>query len=201
MEHLRLCHARRAGQPRRTSRRFDAQDDDPFARRRLSARVRPFLLRRTKSQVAKDLPDRVEEDLFCEMEGEQKTLYRAELKRAQQLLPAASRPKRNSTSSASISSPRCCACARFAAIPRLVNAELRQAESAKVNALLDLLEPLMEEGHKVLVFSQFVSMLDLLRETVKAARVAAFLSGRRAPRTAATLVRNISIRRRAAPCS
>jgi SNF2 family DNA or RNA helicase len=59
---------------------------DPFARRRLSARVRPFLLRRTKTQVAKDLPDRIEEDVYCEIEGEQRTLYRAELKRAQQLL-------------------------------------------------------------------------------------------------------------------
>src|SRR6185295_15825294 len=57
-------------------RLFDAKED-PFARRRLASRVRPFLLRRTKSQVAKDLPDRIEEDLFCEIEGEQKTLYRA----------------------------------------------------------------------------------------------------------------------------
>ena len=40
------------------------------------------MLRRLKQQVAKDLPDRVEEDLLCEMEGEQQTLYRAELKRA-----------------------------------------------------------------------------------------------------------------------
>ena len=64
---------------------YDAKGD-PFARRRLASRVRPFLLRRTKAQVAKDLPDRIEEDLFCEIEGEQKTLYRAELKRAQQLL-------------------------------------------------------------------------------------------------------------------
>jgi len=67
------------------ARLYDAKGD-PFARRRLSSRVRPFLLRRTKAQVAKDLPDRIEEDLFCEIEGEQKTLYRAELKRAQQLL-------------------------------------------------------------------------------------------------------------------
>ena len=57
-----------------------------IARQRLSARVRPFLLRRTKAQVANDLPDRMEEDLLCEMEGEQKTLYRAELKRAQAML-------------------------------------------------------------------------------------------------------------------
>src|SRR5437764_9062876 len=64
------------------ARLYDAKGD-PFARRRLSARARPFLLRRTKAQVAKDLPDRTEEDLLCEIEGEQKTLYRAELKRAQ----------------------------------------------------------------------------------------------------------------------
>jgi SNF2 family DNA or RNA helicase len=60
--------------------------EDPLARRRLAARVRPFLLRRTKSQVAQDLPDRVEEDLSCEMEGVQKRLYDAEFKKARALL-------------------------------------------------------------------------------------------------------------------
>src|SRR2546429_6816860 len=66
-------------------RRFNAKND-LLARRRVAARVRPFLLRRTKGQVAKDLPDRVEEDLFCELDGGQETVYRAELKRARQLL-------------------------------------------------------------------------------------------------------------------
>ena len=51
--------------------------------------------------------------------------------------------------------------------PALVDAKLRTAESAKLAALEELLEPLMEEGHKVLVFSQFVTMLDILRETVQ----------------------------------
>ena len=146
-------------------RRFNAQDD-PLARRRLAARVRPFLLRRTKGQVAKDLPDRVEEDLLCDMEGEQLKLYQAEFKRAQILLLGVQ-------TSAQLNEQRfnvltsllrlrqiCCH-------PALVNEKLHEVESAKVNALLDLLEPLMEEGHKVLVFSQFVTMLDLLRETVK----------------------------------
>src|SRR5690606_25794958 len=66
-------------------KRFD-QANDPLARRRLAARVRPFLLRRTKKQVAAELPDRIEEDMVCEMEGTQKSLYRAEFKRAQQML-------------------------------------------------------------------------------------------------------------------
>jgi len=146
-------------------RRFNAQDD-PLARRRLAARVRPFLLRRTKGQVAKDLPDRVEEDLLCDMEGEQLKLYRAELKRAQQLLLGVrTRAQLNEQRFNVLTSllrlrQICCH-------PALVNDQLGEVESAKVNALLDLLEPLMEEGHKVLVFSQFVTMLDRLRETVK----------------------------------
>jgi hypothetical protein len=142
------------------------QQDDPFARRRLAARVRPFLLRRTKGQVAQDLPDRVEEDLVCEMDGEQRTLYRAEFKRAQQMLlriqtqQELNEQRFNFLTSLLRLRQICCH-------PALVNIDLKKAESAKVNALLDLLEPIMEEGHKVLVFSQFVSMLDILSDTIK----------------------------------
>lgn len=146
-------------------RSFNAQDD-PLARRRLAARVRPFLIRRTKAQVAKDLPDRVEEDLFCEMEGPQKTLYVAELKRARQILLRLNSNKELNDERFNILTSLlrlrqiCCH-------PALVDEKQRQAESAKMAALEDLLEPLMEEGHKVLVFSQFVTMLDLLRDLVK----------------------------------
>ncbi len=147
------------------ARLYDSRED-PFARRRLSSRVRPFLLRRTKSQVAKDLPDRVEEDLFCEIEGEQKTLYRAELKRAQQLLLVIKTQKElakqqfNFLTSLLRLRQICCH-------PRLVAADT-EAASAKSEALLEQLEPLMEEGHKVLVFSQFVQLLDLLRPLLEA---------------------------------
>jgi hypothetical protein len=139
---------------------YDAKED-PHARRRLSARVRPFLLRRTKSQVARDLPDRVEEDLYCEIEGEQKTLYRAELKRAQQMLLKVQTQKQLNKDRfhflTSLLRLRQICCH-----PRLVKDDSK-AGSAKLEALLDQLEPLMEEGHKVLVFSQFVTLLDLLK--------------------------------------
>jgi SNF2 family DNA or RNA helicase len=146
------------------ARTYDAKGD-PFARRRLAARVRPFVLRRTKSQVAKDLPDRVEEDLFCEIEGEQKTLYRAELKKAQALLLGIQTQKElaqfqfHFLTSLLRLRQICCH-------PRLVGSET-SADSAKTEALLEQLEPLMEEGHKVLVFSQFVEMLDLLRPALE----------------------------------
>jgi hypothetical protein len=139
---------------------YDAKGD-PFARRRLSSRVRPFLLRRTKAQVAKDLPDRVEEDLYCEIEGEQKTLYRAELKRAQQLLLGIKTQKELAKQQfhflTSLLRLRQICCH-----PRLVNSE-SDVDGAKAEALLEQLEPLMEEGHKVLVFSQFVELLELLK--------------------------------------
>src|SRR5882672_1204372 len=144
-------------------RSYDAKGD-PFARKRLSSRVRPFLLRRTKTQVAKDLPDRTEEDLFCEIEGEQKTLYRAELKAAQQLLLSIKSQKELAQQQfhflTSLLRLRQICCH-----PRLVQSE-SAAPSAKTEALLEQLEPLMEEGQKVLVFSQFVQLLELLKPPI-----------------------------------
>ncbi|MDC0265431.1 SNF2-related protein, partial [bacterium] len=66
-------------------RRFDKRKD-PTSQARLAARLRPFLLRRTKLQVAKDLPPRTEEEVFAGMEGIQEELYKAELKRIQKAL-------------------------------------------------------------------------------------------------------------------
>ncbi len=146
--------------------KFFDQAEDPLARRRLSARVRPFLLRRTKAQVATDLPDRIEEDLHCEMEGGQQTLYRAEFKHAQQMLLKVKTSRDfdaqrfNFLTSLLRLRQICCH-------PALVDEKQKKTESAKLSALLDLLEPLMEEGHKVLVFSQFVSMLDLVRPVLQ----------------------------------
>jgi SNF2-related domain/Helicase conserved C-terminal domain len=152
------------GQRAAFARNFDAKED-PFARRRLAARVRPFVLRRTKNQVAKELPDRIEEDLYCELEGEQKTLYRAELKRAQQMLLRVQTQKQLAKERfhflTSLLRLRQICCH-----PRLVKSD-SHAESAKAEALLEQLEPLMEEGQKVLVFSQFVEMLGILGESLK----------------------------------
>ena len=142
---------------------FDAKED-PLCRRRLAARVRPFLLRRTKMQVAKDLPERIEEDLLCELEGEQKTLYKAELKRAQQMLLGISTASQlnknrfNLLTSLLRLRQICCH-------PKLVK-EDSKAESTKVEALMETLDPIMEEGGKVIVFSQFVEMLGLLKKAI-----------------------------------
>ncbi len=144
---------------------FD-QRSDPFARNRLAARVRPFVLRRTKKEVAKDLPERTEEDLHCEMEGEQATIYRAELKRARAALLNIKTSKELDKNRFNILTSLlrlrqiCCHQA-------LVTGKRESMESAKLTALFDLLEPIIEEGHKVLVFSQFIEMLEIIRAEIE----------------------------------
>jgi hypothetical protein len=145
---------------------FDSRTDG-FARQRLSARVRPFILRRSKGEVAKDLPERIEEDLLVEMEGSQELLYRAELKRARQAILKIETSKEldkqrfNVLTSLLRLRQICCH-------PGLVSEDHGHSDSAKLDALTDLLEPLMEEGHKVLVFSQFVEMLERVEREVDA---------------------------------
>ena len=150
---------------RATFQRIYDAAQDPLARQRLAARVRPFLLRRTKAQVAKDLPDRIEEDLYCEMEGLQLALYQAELKHARQMLLKV----RTSSDLAAQQFNFLTSLLRLRQIcchPALISAEQR-GESAKFNTLLEQLELLMAEGHKVLVFSQFVGLLELLEPELK----------------------------------
>lgn len=173
------------------SRSFNDKED-PLARRRLSARLRPFLLRRTKKEVASDLPDRVEEDLYCEMEGLQAKLYTAELKKARSMLLDAESSGNFDRSKFSILTSllrlrQICCHPHLVGHPGIDETksvkktkvtqkstkqvqddestpELPETPSSKLTALLELLGPLLEEGHKVLVFSQFVEMLVIIRQ-------------------------------------
>ncbi|MBC2605302.1 DEAD/DEAH box helicase [Pelagicoccus albus] len=132
-------------------------DDNLLA---LRNRMKPFFLRRLKTEVAKDLPERIEKDIYCDLEGEQRALYEAQLAEARSLLNSAKKGGRGGSLNVLQALLRlrqtCCD-------PRLLRADrgAEKTESAKLQALLDLVEPLVAEGHKVLVFSQFTKMLDL----------------------------------------
>ncbi len=145
-----------------TAFRRHYSDTNPEAHSRLHRRVRHFLLRRTKAQAAPDLPSRTEDDLVVELEGEQRKLYDAELKRARaQLLgvdtnTALAAVRFNVLSSLLRLRQICCH-------PALVDPAHRDLPSAKLEALLERLEELRDEGHQVLVFSQFVEMLEIIR--------------------------------------
>jgi SNF2 family DNA or RNA helicase len=128
------------------------------ARKRLSAKLRPLMLRRLKRQVAQDLPDRIEERRDCELGDEQRKLYLAELRRSrEQILQSVNengigRSKIHVLAALTRLRQICCH-------PQLVGSE---SPSGKTETLFELLEPLLAQGQKVLVFSQFVQMLKLL---------------------------------------
>jgi len=142
-------------------KRFDKRKD-PLSQTRLASRLRPFLLRRTKLQVAQDLPPRTEEEVYSKMEGVQLDLYKAELKRIQKALLGLDSDEAVKKNSFAILQGLmrlrqiCCH-------PGLIDPKYLKEESAKMESLFYLLDQLHEEGHKVLVFSQFVSMLDLIK--------------------------------------
>jgi hypothetical protein len=131
-----------------------------IARRRLSAKLRPLLLRRLKKHVAKDLPDRIEERRDCPLGDEQRKLYLAELRRSRdQIMQAVQEQGLNKSKMhvlAALTRLRQVCCH-----PALVGSD---TASGKTETLFELLDPLVSEGQKVLVFSQFVQMLHLLEK-------------------------------------
>jgi SNF2 family DNA or RNA helicase len=138
---------------------------DAESRLRLSRRARPFLLRRTKEEVALELPPKIEEDIRVTLEGKQEELYQAEIKVARRHLlkiqngEQLDQERFNLLTSLLRLRQICCH-------PALAGLRHESAPSAKLEALVDLLEPLIEEGNKVLVFSQFVEMLGLIEERI-----------------------------------
>jgi hypothetical protein len=138
---------------------------DAESRLRLSRRARPFLLRRTKEEVALELPPKVEEDIRVAIEGKQEELYQAEIKVARQHLlkiqngEQLDQERFNLLTSLLRLRQICCH-------PALAGLKDESAVSAKLEALVDLLEPIIEEGNKILVFSQFVEMLRLIEERI-----------------------------------
>jgi len=148
------------------SLRFDRPDAPPHTRALLAAKLRPILLRRLKTDVAPELPERIEERRDCELTPGQRKLYLAELRRSRALLDgladdaAVARNRINVLAALTRLRQVCCH-------PALGDGRT-ELGSGKFDALFELLEPLLAEGHKVLVFSQFVRCLDLLRRDMTA---------------------------------
>jgi hypothetical protein len=132
------------------------------ARKLLAHALRPFLLRRTKEQVATELPPKIEQTIYCEMEPRQRTLYN-ELREhyRKSLLP---KIHTDGIAKSKIQVLEALLRLRQAAChPGLIDRKRAQDPSAKLDVLMDQLRAVLEEGHKALVFSQFTSLLGILR--------------------------------------
>ena len=140
--------------------------------------LRPFILRRKKEEVATDLPEKIEETITCEMEAEQKKVYNKIKRRVKSNILGKVSHQGLARSKLHILEAllrlRQAACH-----PALIDDEYAEHGSGKFKVLLSMLNEVEDEGHKVLIFSQFTSLLALLRKQLdEKGKVYEYLDGK-----------------------
>ncbi|MFI3329765.1 MAG: DEAD/DEAH box helicase, partial [bacterium] len=120
----------------------------------LKSKITPFILRRTKKQVLKDLPDKIEEVYYAELTGEQEKLYHAYINQ----IKIASQQKTKVEILSMITRLRqiCVAPSMFL--------EDYNSEEAKIDLTIELVNKAIFGNHKILIFSQFTKALDILKD-------------------------------------
>jgi hypothetical protein len=141
------------------------RDPDGETRKLLARALRPFLLRRTKEQVAKQLPPKIEQTIYCEMETRQRALYNELRDHYRDAL--LHKIGAEGIGKAKIQVLEALLRLRQAAChPGLVDRKLVKDPSAKLVVLMEQLQAVIGEGHKALVFSQFTSLLAIVRASL-----------------------------------
>ena len=143
-------------------------DKDEDAMKRLRAMIHPFILRRLKKDVLKELPEKQEEIVTVALSGEQKKLYQAHSQRLKMFLEDQNdedfaQNKLQILAELTKLRQLCCG-------PELL-LENYKGENAKLETCIELITQAIAGGHKILLFSQFTSMLDLIGEELKKAKI------------------------------
>jgi len=135
---------------------------DQNALNELGRHIRPFILRRLKKDVLKDLPEKIETKIVCEMTTEQKKIYLAYLKKAKAEVAMELQTNGFEKSQIKILSlltrlrQICCHPSLFI--------ENYSGESGKIQALEEIMTDAFDSGHRILLFSQFTSMLEIIKQ-------------------------------------
>jgi superfamily II DNA or RNA helicase len=172
-----------------------AKEKDAKAQTRLARRLRPFMLRRLKAEVASDLPAKLEQVSFCELTPDQRSVY-------QQVIEASRKKVLEAVGAQDVAKSRMvvltallrlrqvCCDLRLLKLPKRSDGVMECGSDAKTSPALqhsdtptlpsapsssgkldmfgELLEEVIDGGHRLLVFSQFVGMLTLLKEKLTA---------------------------------
>lgn len=142
-----------------------ARNPSDQTRKLLAQALRPFILRRTKDQVARELPPKTEQTIHCEMKSAQRRLYN-EL-REHYRATLLKRIEVQGLAKSKIQVLEALLRLRQAAChPGLLDPKRRGEPSAKLDTLLKQVGEVVEAGHKALVFSQFTSLLSIVRESL-----------------------------------
>jgi superfamily II DNA or RNA helicase len=167
------------------------REDRAWFDQRLRAQTAPYILRRTKQSVAPELPAKLEQIVWCELTPAQARLYRTTQEKSERELLdlAAGGASENQVRFAALTQllrlrqiccdPRLVDKSLWAGCPHPASEAKRGegtpptfSDSSKLDAFRELLAEAIDDGHRVLVFSQFTSLLALLREELDAQAVA-----------------------------
>jgi superfamily II DNA or RNA helicase len=163
------------------------KQDDPLRRMLLNRRIKPFLLRRTKDNVAKELPPKTEMVRKVELSGPQRDMYET-VRLAMDKKVREEIDKKGVARSQIVILEALLKLRQVCCDPRLVKTmptKKQAGASAKLVDLMQMVDDLLEEKRKILVFSQFTSMLELIEEELDARRIPyALLTGETKDRSA-----------------
>ena len=137
---------------------------DDAALRRQAA---PYVLRRMKAQVAKELPPKIEQTVYCELEPRQAELYARVRDRARETFFELAMKGAGDGRLRLAAFEELLRLRQTCADPRLLDPGCTAEDSGKLRALRELLDEAVDGGHRALVFSQFVSVLDLLEPALR----------------------------------
>ncbi|HEX7190739.1 MAG TPA: DEAD/DEAH box helicase, partial [Thermoanaerobaculia bacterium] len=152
------------GSVRSFNRTFASKTAPPENRAALARALRPLILRRTKEQVAPELPERTEQTLYCELEGRQRRQY-DEL-RAHYRAALLGSVRRSGIAKSRMQILEALLRLRQAAChPALVSVG-SDSSSAKLDLLIEEIRGVVGAGHRALIFSQFTSFLRLVSEAL-----------------------------------
>jgi superfamily II DNA or RNA helicase len=149
------------------------RDRNAAAQKRLARRLRPFVLRRAKREVAADLPEKIEQVSYCDLSEEQRAHY-------QQVLEAGRREILDAVNTNGLAKSRMLVLTTLLRL-RQICCDLRLLKtgepgkppdpSGKLELFRELIEEMLDGGHRALVFSQFTTMLGFLREELAAENI------------------------------
>lgn len=145
-----------------------AKNKDEEAAKRLRSMIAPFVMRRLKEDVLKDLPEKMEEVRVVKFDTEQQQLYDAQVLHMKQMLEENSEENFNKNKLqilAELTKIRQICCD-----PNLLYEDFK-GSSAKREMCIDLVRSAVEGGHKILIFSQFTSMLELLEQALDGEKI------------------------------
>jgi superfamily II DNA or RNA helicase len=149
---------------------------------RLRAKTAHYILRRTKLAVAPELPARIEQVVWCALEPAQAALYRSFQEKSERELFDMEASGANEGRLRLAALTQLLRLRQICCDPRLVPGADAAAGSAKLESFREILEEAADGGHRILVFSQFTSLLALLREELESQGMAhCYLDGSMAP--------------------